>query len=537
MEKYKKSKSTQDVVEGLLAGKANLPPHGTINFTEISEWVSFRKTDPNIEFKLHSFKWAAPLLKDNNNQRFEEQIACWDKLFCQWLNQYDNYERAFKKKWFEYIFSRKTNALLSRRFPNPSYTKTILGPWNDHAVAQRAEQIAQRLQTQPTKKWIIEAAQEHLTLLIRNDFYKQKSNHGLNQISGLLHLSQALSNEYGTNLALRRLEKYILDCIDENGVLHEQSIKYQKYVYIMLSGLIKSTKSYNLPFKASLLLKVQRMQWLLHVTQLKGKQHLLIGDGNFPGFQRDSKLDWESQPECSASHEIIENDAFRIDIFPQQFLIIKSKKITHGGAPQFIMGVSLHGKRRFHGHWDTGAPSLMINGEYVILPSGTYKYDIKDLIRQYILSPQSQNIIQVNNAFFCHSCRITNTQVNEAIAKIRLKLLDSKNRQWYREFYIDLTRSSLSIQDEFDGHFQTQFRISYVQPMPSIEENKAVQFKTQNSTIRFTNKLKKQSLVRGKEKPRNGWVSLQYGKWQPCATITCQNEEKSTIELSWKKNE
>ncbi len=114
---------------------------------------------------------------------------------------------------------------------NPYGSAASPSAWKDQVTAWRAMTFVCVAGLLPQKDWLDAAIADHGAVLADPDFYVGGGNHAFNQSLGLLDVGCYLGRTDWQQLAARRMDRFIAQTIDDQGVSDEQAVKYDRYDY------------------------------------------------------------------------------------------------------------------------------------------------------------------------------------------------------------------------------------------------------------------------------------------------------------------
>ena len=260
---------------------------------------------------------------------------------------------------------------------NPRHNAPSRYSWNDHSTAWRAIVYACALKRFPGRKWLRTAALLHARTLASEGFYKKHGNHALNQSIGLLALGCVMHRPTWRSIAVRRIERLVVESVDAQGVTNEQSIGYQYYNYARYSTAIEHLRACGMEPSRALTSRIPRMPAFLAFAVLPNGEWELVGDtvkGGLSGLAR---------------------PASPYAVFDAGFAFLRSGwGTTRPLADETAIGVRFGPGRRFHGHTDAASITLFANGDRILLDPGMFHYG-PDRWRAWFRSGPAHNTIDV----------------------------------------------------------------------------------------------------------------------------------------------
>ena len=114
---------------------------------------------------------------------------------------------------------------------NPRRAPASDSAWKDQVTAWRAMTLVCIAGMVPRARWLDDAIRLHGTVLADPAFYVGTGNHALNQSLGLLDVGCYLGRTDWQRLASHRIDRFVTQAIDTQGVSDEQATKYDRYDY------------------------------------------------------------------------------------------------------------------------------------------------------------------------------------------------------------------------------------------------------------------------------------------------------------------
>jgi hypothetical protein len=263
--------------------------------------------------------------------------------------------------------------------------------WERHATAWRAMVYTCTAEIVPMTGWLRRALLLHGATLADEHFYQHHGNHALNQAIGLLEVGCYLGRSDWLDLAARRINKLVVESVDDQGVTNEQAIGYEFYNYerYQMAALRLQACGRRV---SSLFSRIDLMPEFLGWSTLPDRRYEQIGDTDaraahpIPG----TLAEFAASGGTSGPHPV---DAFRTYRAGYAF-----GRSGWGDDRPFAdeTAFSLHygPARRFHGHADGSALTVYGFGSRLIVGTGKYSYDGSPF-RSYFLGRSAQNVVTV----------------------------------------------------------------------------------------------------------------------------------------------
>ena len=296
--------------------------------------------------------------------------------------------------------------------------------WHDHATALRAEQLVLfayycrvhaplwSAAQSAFFEYLERALQVHGEWLLKDSFYSEHTNHGLEQARVLLLLGTVFDGEVACawqSVARRRISNELNFAFTSEGVHVENSPAYHIFVFKVFMDIIKD-------YPADVLGDLSEQFSHFSANALGFITHILRPDGLLPPI--------------GDTEELRTSDAYR-ETFGQtleyQHFVYALTKGQKGLQPSTVNRVypqsgyavfrdqwpehPLYGKAfhlivkmgcssRYHHQQDEGHVSLVAGGEDWLIDSGLYNYINADPVRKYMRSRAAHNVPLISHASY-----------------------------------------------------------------------------------------------------------------------------------------
>ena len=519
--------SVLQIADAILEGRIHVHRHGEVELGQPVDWQRFAREDRNLEFRLQDFRWTEPLLEAAEQTGEQKYLAAWDAVFDAWCDRHGDYRRLSLFRWHGRLRAAVaraiSDALEQLGFPNVFSRKTY-GAWYDHAVGLRALILARRIRLGGADGRLRDVAGAHLRLLKRESFFQKRTNHGVNQLRGLLALGLALDDTSATDLVRRRFENYVRGCIDDYGVVHEQSTQYQRYGQKTISALLRDATGAGMTLSRDVENRIVCMDWLIWCASSPDGGDVMIGDSERHPPRDHRKLWPVPPPSVPPAHQVLEDHRIRGDHFPGRSLFVRDREEPgRRGRHGFHLSLTLQPRRRIHGHEDCGAVNLYLSGRQVVLPAGKFRYAPESTPeRAYVLGRAGQNgvVPAAGGSPRFRACKVEHLALEDSTARIRLRM-EAPGLEWVREFEAAPADNRLTVIDRYPGTFYTQYRLP-----PEAEVSCSAAGIRANlpghGVLSFepgAGFATTASIHRGETDPVLGWYSPNYGKWVECPVV------------------
>ena len=261
--------------------------------------------------------------------------------------------------------------------------------WYDMAVGQRATKLPYMLyrlvQTEAPIETIfhfILACEVHIVELSQRDRIAVHSNHGLFQIAGLIALVRSLpwlkKSKESYSVAIEVMKAMLDDHFSDDGLHKEHSPEYHLFMINHLSSFLESGWLEEIPELVELVSKVEEAS---HWMQNPKLEVIPLGDS------KNSLLSLERW------HAISPKLKMGLKIFPKGGLAIENIK-SNKGKSQLIFSAQFHSRQ--HKHADDLTFLYHLNGQPLIVDTGTftYQYDLPERI--YCESTKAHNTVEID---------------------------------------------------------------------------------------------------------------------------------------------
>ena len=276
---------------------------------------------------------------------------------------------------------------------NPYGSAASPSAWKDQVTAWRAMTLVCIAGMLPQKDWLDEAIADHGRVLADPDFYVGGGNHALNQAIGLLDVGCYVGRTDWQDLAVRRIDRFIVRTIDSQGVTDEQAVKYDRYDYDRLVLAREHLVECGLSVPASFR-RVERIpDFLAQATRPDG-HYETIGDSD----DRSAGPIEGTPTEYTASlSEVGTAPDRRISLFDRGFAFGRTGwgqgERTFGDEIQFSLRYAAGLLR--HGHADAGGLTMFGNGAQLLVDPG-YGDQNSSAWHQYFVSRAAHNVVTVD---------------------------------------------------------------------------------------------------------------------------------------------
>ncbi len=304
--------------------------------------------------------------------------------------------------------------------------------WNDHAVSERANQVAAFLdayfeQAETLNIHVLDSAAKilltHAHYLASEPCYKTKHNHGVIQDKALLGIMTRYPHWPGVANWWPLVEKRLLGqlfAVTDDGVHVENSPSYQMFFAKLLSGVLDQyAQGPRKPPDELVYARDHLLTTFVHFIQPNATLVQFGDTSNSPLHVEAGRMrDWVQSQRESGLASAIPEAVDRLD-----YLASHGKR---GVAPDELDRVfDIAGYAAFRSSWDLAAPESVVSGHLtcgrlskghahddetsfeifaygseLLIDSGHYNYNKKEPKRLYEISPPAHNLLVVDGQDF-----------------------------------------------------------------------------------------------------------------------------------------
>lgn len=259
------------------------------------------------------------------------------------------------------------------------------GAWHEHSVSARIINIIDFQLSAEDHKIDSETFQkiikQHCGYLYLDSKYKY-NNHGLMMDNALIYASRFIENETLKNRyiskALLRVKLSLRRDVSSNFLHTENSPEYHKLYLAIMDDILETCKLLNINLGAEYESIIHNAKVISNVIVKPNMEFPMLGDTG--------RISLKSE---KIYEDFVDNDA-GLAIFQNKNL----KKDSNSTFFTFTCGY----KSKTHKHNDDLSVTYFLNGHDLLVDSGKYGYDRKDVIRNYIISPDAHSTIYLKNS-------------------------------------------------------------------------------------------------------------------------------------------
>jgi hypothetical protein len=373
----------------------------------------------------------------------------------------------------------------------------------------------------PIEPWLQQALVDHGRTLRDPDYYLGHSNAAVNQSIGLLEIGCLLDRPNWQRVAEKRINTLVAESIDEQGVANEQSIWYQMYNHerytIAEDRLIACARTVAQEFE-----RVRRMpRFLGFATQPDGRYEL-IGD----------TMDRAAVPIPGTIAEFAATRGARgprpmttIAMYDAGYVFGRTGwGETRPIRDEISFALRFGPPQYAHGHFDSSSFTLYGHGSRLLLDPGFYGYE-EGPWRPWFRSRDAHNVAttvtsnrQVHDSDLLRTYRDTHTF--EAL--VRNRQLEGVSST--RRFIFSRVGGYVLVEDRVASNVSRDWRQLWHLRESSRPRRDGLRTWTQrpergNVLIQQLLPGSQTLIARGQEKPRQGWLSYEYGELRPAPTV------------------
>lgn len=294
--------------------------------------------------------------------------------------------------------------------------------WHDHGTALRAEHVlwfyAHSVAIGSEESFAqncpqaVELLEKHGSILMRNDFYSQHTNHGLEQARVLLLLGTVGAaawkdaNQWRA-IALDRLRSELHFAYTEDGVHVENSPAYHIFVFKVFISIVQEFDQHDLGTLATEFMSKAKliMNYIIHIlrpdgfTPIIGDSELLRPTDSFREILGHTKEYREFLYVFTKGKSGVRPTS-TYQVFPTSgYAIHRDKWAGPADFTQVTHTIFKAGPlSQYHRQQDEGHLIIYAYGEDWLIDSGMYNYNKSDPIRRYVRSRDAHNVAIVDGA-------------------------------------------------------------------------------------------------------------------------------------------
>ncbi len=490
-------------------------------FSTHIEWNADPFKDRNWKFQLHAWRLIDPILikyqETNNSVFLEEAIA----IIMDWYKYHIVNKKQSDMQWYDMSTGLRAMKL--------AYI------WNE--LSSNKDVI-----TVKTRKNLHDLMKLHVDKLMDVSFLSE-GNHAYFQLVGLKLLCIA-NNKMSTckdetQYNYNNMNKLLNKQFTKEGIHRENSTYYHIFT-------VKILKRLNIPnlYNEDITKLINKAELVIPWLTFPDKTIARIGDS--------AKKDNSKLPKNTEVHMIDGTPALIGNYMKSGYINIRTTQETplETSTQLFITGTS-NLDYLAHKHADELSFELFHNGKLVIMDSGKYSYNEKDVYRDYIKSARAHNTLSIENIEIkpedvsASGSKITtfNKNHNSIIINGQIYRPDLFNHK--REF-IFYPFKKLIIKDTFkndvkfflnikkiifDTVFTSNLHINPNLKMSIISKN--IVRINNYADIELQSKDCELQVIHAQESPLLGWVSFSYNKIIPASVIQARCPITNEGELIW----
>ncbi|MDW5378857.1 heparinase II/III family protein [Halomonas sp. HP20-15] len=525
-------------------GQLELAPFKAVSFKGWGAWEQDPLNNRSWQWRLNWLSFIPYLLAYHYSVKNDDILDFACDGVQSWLDEYLSTDQAYP---FEFV-------------------------WHDHATALRTEQLiliyyyckkfAQEWlnRNKQFQDYIEQALHIHGQWLVKDSFYSEHTNHGLEQARVLLLLGTVCTgveaNEW-RKIAVSRISSELAFAFTDEGVHVENSPAYHIFVFKVFIGIIKD-------YPANLLGNLAKEFDKFSVKALSFITHILRPDALLPPIG-----DTEQLPTSDAYKELfgesneyqhflyaltkgekgIRPDKLNV-VYPQSgYAIFRNRWPDQTGfLNAFHITVKAGCSSRYHHQQDEGHISVYAGGEDWLIDSGLYNYINKDPMRRYMRSRQAHNVPIISDTSYAkefeHRLRAWKVlDYDEApsapFVNMQLNMLEQVKHN--RVISFDAENTFLEVQDNIESKDHKKHNILLQWHIPvnknvAIGENKVEVRSASGSalSVEFVGDVPDSiSIAKGKKENKIlSYVSYKANRAEPSQVLRVLFKERVTLSVN-----
>ncbi|MCA1021048.1 heparinase II/III family protein [Halobacillus litoralis] len=445
----------------------------------------------------------------------------------------DGYERFNEPEYFNKALSLLLNW---KQFNYPQSNADMA--WHDHSTALRLNIICKFYETWRKEHWnadtqkeLEELVEQHCDLLLEDDFYRFKHNHGMDQDISLVMASTVFSHLPKSDKWLKKgMERFWIQVhtiFGDDGSYLEHS---PDYVYLLSERLLSFAsflKDNQLPEHDQLNNKVTRiLEFFLYTLQPDGTIPQ-IGDS---ATKKPKFKDWKfpNQKIKKSLISLVEGKNEPIPyptegIFPiGEFVMMRNKWEFAKDTNQLIFLSGFHS--RTHKHNDDLSFTLFGHGQPLLIDGGKYSYEYSHTNRKYVTSTKAHNTVTVDGInSLTNSQNIGKSGITSFCFNDQFSYSSAAHTLYpgvkHRRSVIYLKPHDFIVIDKLEGYKEHTFDqvFNFDETLKcEVNNNQIIGYKADEQLIKITPIIDKNvELFYGSEEPMQGWASYTYATLDP----------------------
>ena len=475
--------SDAKVAERLSQGTLELPPHRAWAVPDQLNWGANPFGEVNWVAQFHMLRWLDPLRRqaERGNTAY---MDTWEKVALSWIADNPPGRGKASYAWADMVEAAR------------AVTFCLALP----LLEKRSEKV---LQT------VLRSIEQHGEWLA-DDAHIRTGNHALQQHQGLLVIGAVLRRDDWVDLAITRSRNMLRASYDPQGINEEGAVQYHQINYSWWNTLGQRVKIIRgeVPHEFDLVNRAPIA--MAHATRPDGNYEL-IGDTEIfsPRGVRHPATDY-----VSSGGESGIAPPNTTAVYNSGYVFGRSTwgNPTTSFADADFFSLRYGPQNRIHGHVDGMAMTLFHNGESLLVDSGKFAYDAKDLYRAHFLSRESHNSVAVVGADYDKTSSVVLEEhfVGEACQYFRFADSGYSGVRLTRDLLVSLPEKLIVIIDSFSSESEVRVRQNWhLSPEAGHRrEGDSILTVTKMSQMRFAfADAPDIAVVRGTTNPIQGWYS------------------------------
>jgi hypothetical protein len=466
----------------LMADQYSFPAHPTVTLPHDLRWNEDPLHDRNWVLQLHSLWFIRALttqFENSGKQAFLERAI---ELARSWVSH------------------------------NPRSNPAHPSAWNDHSTSMRGVVLSCLVPYIGHPAWLDKQLSRHGTLLADPNFYRGGGNHKLDQHISLLQIACSLNDKAWRTKAVETINDLARQLIDGQGAPNEQATAYNYYVYERFVYARRQLKACGQPIGDGFA-KVDLMPaFLAQSTQPDGR-YVMIGDT----FDQQAIAIPGTEAEFAATRGASGAKPPMVATYDQGYAFVR----TGWGETQPIADETLL-TLRFgpgflqHAHDDGGSLTLYGYGSRLLLDPGYNDYDFTSW-RWYFKSREAHNSVVVDGlkSDIGRPTTLLKSRKNSSVYEASMSMAGYPGISNRRRVAFSRALGFSVVEDRLSSTKSRTYRqLWHLREAsdPKVSGNRTwTRRERGNVLIQQLIDTGKTSLVSGRTKPTQGWVSYRFG--------------------------
>ena len=310
-----------------------------------------------IRLNLQSLKWLEPLLTSGT----ADDLALAQSIIQQWA------------------------------VDNPADAPADPYGWTEHAVGLRATTLACMREVVGSQVWLDTIIAQHVSWLADDHHYAGAWNQGLTEDVGLVGAACSIGDLTGIAHGQARAQASVAVVVDAQGLVNDQAVRYQNYVFQILIGLRYALLACSPTELPTVFNRVDLMPAVTaQMVQPDGSFCALGDTDGTPSDSDRSPMDYVTSFGTVGTPPLT-----RYGVYPGGFAFAHSGwGLTRDFGSEDLLTLRFGPGRIIHGHNDHTSITTFGRGQPLLVDSGFGGYD-SGAMRDYLRSAQAHNMTVV----------------------------------------------------------------------------------------------------------------------------------------------